>query len=162
MGDFQLTARHDEFANGPGRGASGFLDNIRNHRAFPEAIAVEHGVDKRSGQELQIVQAFSSVEVSERIIRSADIKDLVGGMLSAQEEVGRSAEILEGARQKKGGSLFGNWWRDRDDKLQDARRGMSRGRGRRGRIRPSADRRSRPSSRFVRLQRPPRRAPTGR
>lgn len=67
------------------------------------------------------MQAFSSVEVSEQIIRSADIKGLVGGMLSAQDEVGRSAEELERARQeKKGGSLIGNWWKDRDDKLQDA------------------------------------------
>ncbi|MEE4462430.1 hypothetical protein V2S84_09960 [Azotobacter chroococcum] len=82
---------------------------------------MEHDADKRSGQELQIVQAFSSVEVSEQIIRSADIKGLVGGMLSAQDEVGRSAEELERARQeKKGGSLIGNWWKDRDDKLQDA------------------------------------------
>lgn len=82
---------------------------------------MEHDADKRSGQELQIVQAFSSVEVSEQIIRSVDIKELVGGMLSAQDEVGRSAEELERARQeKKGGSLIGNWWKDRDDKLQDA------------------------------------------
>ncbi|MFB8831097.1 hypothetical protein ACE0DR_21435 [Azotobacter sp. CWF10] len=80
-----------------------------------------HDEDRRSGQELQIVQAFSSVEVSEQIIRSADIKELVGGMLSAQDEVGRSAVELERARQeKKGGSLLGNWWRDHDDKLQDA------------------------------------------
>ncbi|SER27023.1 hypothetical protein SAMN04244573_03246 [Azotobacter beijerinckii] len=82
---------------------------------------MDHDEDKRSGQELQIVQAFSSVEVSERIIRSADIKELVGGMLAAHDEVGRSAEELERARQeKKGGSLIGNWWKERGDKLQDA------------------------------------------
>lgn len=82
---------------------------------------MDHDEDKRSGQELQIVQAFSSVEVSEQIIRSADIKELVGGMLAAHDEVGRSAEELERARQeKKGGSLIGNWWKERGDKLQDA------------------------------------------
>ena len=82
---------------------------------------MEHDADKRSGQELQIVQAFSSVEVSERTIRSADIKGLVGGMLAAQDEVGRSAEELERAhREKKDGSRIGNWWKQRDDKLQDA------------------------------------------
>ncbi|GAB3474705.1 coiled-coil domain-containing protein [Azotobacter salinestris] len=80
-----------------------------------------HDEDRRSGQELQIVQAFSSAEVSEQIIRSADIKELVGGMLSAQAEVGRSAEELEQARrEKKGGSLLGNWWKERGDKLLDA------------------------------------------
>lgn len=82
---------------------------------------MKHDEDRRSGQELQIVQAFSSMEVSERIIRSADIRELVGGMLSAQDEVGRNAEEVERARQeKKGGSLIGNWWKDRDDKLLDA------------------------------------------
>ncbi|WP_349616086.1 hypothetical protein [Azotobacter salinestris] len=80
-----------------------------------------HDEDRRSGQELQIVQAFSSAEVSEQIIRAADIKELVGGMLSAQAEVGRSAEELEQARrEKKGGSLLGNWWKERGDKLLDA------------------------------------------
>lgn len=81
-----------------------------------------HDENRRSGQELQIVQAFSSAEVSEQIIRAADIKELVGGMLSAQAEVGRSAEELEQARrEKKGSSLLGNWWRERGDKLLDAR-----------------------------------------
>lgn len=82
---------------------------------------MEQDADKRNGQELQIVQAFSSVEVSERLIRSADIKGLVGGMLAAQDEVGRSAEELERVhREKKDGSRVGNWLNKRDDKLQDA------------------------------------------
>lgn len=82
---------------------------------------MDHDEDKQGGQELQIVQAFSSVKVPERIVRSADIKALVGGMLAAQDEVGRSAEELERVRQeKKGGTIIGNWWKDRDNRVQDA------------------------------------------
>lgn len=82
---------------------------------------MKYDEDRRNGQGLQIVQAFSSMEVSEQIIRSADIRELVGGMLSAQDEVGRSVEEVERARrERKGGSLIGNWWKDRDDKLLNA------------------------------------------
>lgn len=82
---------------------------------------MKYDEDRRNGQGLQIVQAFSSMEVSEQIIRSANIRELVGGMLSAQDEVGKSVEEVERARrERKGGSLIGNWWKDRDDKLLNA------------------------------------------
>lgn len=74
-----------------------------------------------SKQELEIVQAFSSVTVPERVIRDSNIKDLIHGMTAEQETVLADAKRLERLRQeKKDGNFLGNWWNDRDDKVQDA------------------------------------------
>lgn len=71
-------------------------------------------------QELEIIQAFSSVNVPERIIRDSNIKDLIKGMTAEQETVQADAKRLERLRQeKKDGNFVGNWWNDRDDKVQD-------------------------------------------
>ncbi|MDC7698314.1 hypothetical protein [Vogesella indigofera] len=82
-------------------------------------------------QELQIIQAFSSVDVPERIIRDSNIKDLIHGMTAEQEAVQSDAKRLERLRQeKKNGNFIGNWWNDRDDKVQDAQIDLNKSIGR--------------------------------
>lgn len=72
-------------------------------------------------QELEIIHAFSSVEVPEKIIRDSNIRELILGMRTEQEAVQTDAQRLERLRQeKKEGNFFGNWLNDRDDKVQDA------------------------------------------
>ncbi|WP_375576328.1 hypothetical protein [Paracidovorax oryzae] len=82
-------------------------------------------------QELQIVQAFSSVDVPERIIRDSNIKELLRGMTAEQDAVQSDAKRLERLRQeKKDGNFIGNWWNDRDDKVQDAQIDLNKSIGR--------------------------------
>ena len=82
-------------------------------------------------QELQIIQAFSSVDVPERIIRDSNIKELIHGMTAEQEAVQSSSQRLERLRQeKKDGNFLGNWWSDRDDKVQDAQIDLNKSIGR--------------------------------
>jgi hypothetical protein len=79
------------------------------------------GMTVLNKQELQIIQAFSSVDVPERIIRDSNIKELLHGMTAEQDAVQSHARRLERLRQeKKDGNFIGNWWNDRDDKVQDA------------------------------------------
>ncbi|MDH0445070.1 hypothetical protein N7388_15520 [Stutzerimonas stutzeri] len=82
-------------------------------------------------QELQIIQAFSSVDVPERIIRDSNIKELLHGMTAEQDAVQSDAQRLERLRQeKKDGNFIGNWWNDRDDKVQDAQIDLNKSIGR--------------------------------
>lgn len=86
---------------------------------------------KLNTHELQIIQAFSSVDVPERIIRESNIRDLLHGMLSEQHAVQSDAQRLERLRQeKKEGNFIGNWWHDRDDKVQDAQIDLNKSIGR--------------------------------
>jgi hypothetical protein len=72
-------------------------------------------------QDLQIVEAFSSVSVPEQIIRQSNIRELVQGMTDAQASVQSTTSKLERARrEQKEGNFLGNWWNDRDDAVQDA------------------------------------------
>lgn len=82
-------------------------------------------------QELQIIEAFSSANIPERIIRDSNIKGLIQGMLAEQAAVNASAEQLEKLRQeKKEGNLFSNWWEDRDEKIQDTHLSLNQAIGR--------------------------------
>ncbi len=72
-------------------------------------------------QDLQIVEAFSSVSVPEQIYRQSNIGELVQGMTDAQASVQSTTSKLERARrEQKEGNFFGNWWNDRSDAVQDA------------------------------------------
>jgi hypothetical protein len=72
-------------------------------------------------QELEIIHAFSSVEIPEKIIRDSNIRELIHGMRTEQEAVRTDAQKLERLRQeKKEGNFIGNMWHGRDDKVQDA------------------------------------------
>ena len=72
-------------------------------------------------QELQIIQAFSSADVPERIMRESNIKELIESMIAGQDSVQSKTRDLERLRQeKKEGNLIGNWWNDRGDKVEDA------------------------------------------
>lgn len=82
-------------------------------------------------QELQIIQAFSSVDVPERIFRESNIKELIHGMTAEQEAVQSDARRLERLRQeKKDGNFIGNLWNGRDDKVQDAQIDLNKSIGR--------------------------------
>jgi hypothetical protein len=82
-------------------------------------------------QELQIIQAFSSLDVPERIIRDSNIKELLQGMLAEQDAIQSDARRLERLRQeKKDGNFIGNWLKDRDDKVQDAQIDLNKSIGR--------------------------------
>jgi len=75
----------------------------------------------KSSQELQIVQAFSSLEVPERIIRESNIKELLHGLNADQEKVLSEADRLNRLRgEKKDGNFVGNWFHGRSDKIQEA------------------------------------------
>lgn len=77
-------------------------------------------------QELQIIQAFSMVTVPERILRDSNVKELIRSMIDEQDKVQKNAHNLDQARQeKKEGNFIGNWWNDRDDKVQEAQLDLS-------------------------------------
>ncbi len=72
-------------------------------------------------QELEIIQTFSSADVPESVIRASNIKGLIHGMNAAQKAVKLNTKRMESLRQdEKDGNFVGNWWNDRDDKVQDA------------------------------------------
>lgn len=82
-------------------------------------------------QEMAIIQAFSSVDVPERIIRESNIKELIIGMSADQDSVQSDARRLERLRkEKKEGNFIGNWWNDRDDEVQDAQIDLNKSIGR--------------------------------
>jgi hypothetical protein len=88
-------------------------------------------VNAPNKQELQIVQAFSSISVPEKVIRDSNIKELVQEMLGEQDAVQGNADKLERLRrEKRDGNFLGNWWNDRDDKVQDAQLDLSTSIGR--------------------------------
>jgi len=82
-------------------------------------------------QELQIIRAFSSVDVPERVLRDSNIKELIKGMVDDQDTVQSDAQRLERLRQeKKDGNIIGNWWNDREDNVQDAQIDLNKSIGR--------------------------------
>lgn len=82
-------------------------------------------------QELQVIQAFSAVDLPERIFRESNIKELIAGMTAEQETVQASAKKLDRLRQEqKEGNVVSNWWKDRDDLLQDAQIDLNKSIGR--------------------------------
>jgi len=82
-------------------------------------------------QEMQIVQVFSAMTVPEKLFKDSNIKNLIQNMIKEQDAVAANARLLESARQdKRDGNFVGNWWNDRDDKVQDAQLELSTSIGR--------------------------------
>lgn len=76
--------------------------------------------------ELEIIQAFSTVTVPERILRDSNVKELIRSMVDEQDKVQNNARNLEKARQdKKDGNFFGNLTNGRADKVQEAQLDLS-------------------------------------
>lgn len=74
-----------------------------------------------NNQELQVVRAFSSVDLPEAIFKSSNIKDLIIAMAASQRTVGNQAEKLEQLRkEKKDANFISNYWHDRNDGIQEA------------------------------------------
>lgn len=77
--------------------------------------------------ELQIIQAFSTVIIPERILRENNVKELIRSMVDEQDNVQNNARNLENARQeKKDGNFFGNIANGRADKVQEAQLNLSK------------------------------------
>lgn len=88
-------------------------------------------MNARNTQELQIVEAFSAISVPEKIMQESNIKELVQAIVGEQEAVRGNAASLERLRREKSdGNFFGNWWNDRDDKVQEAQLTLSSSIGR--------------------------------
>lgn len=86
---------------------------------------------RASKQELQIVEAFSSVDVPAEVLRASNIRELIQGMTAEQDAVKSTAKRLEELRQEqKDGTFLGNWWHNRDDKVQDAQLDLNKSIGR--------------------------------
>ena len=84
-------------------------------------------VSSLNNQELQVVQAFSSVNLPEEIFKSSNMKDLIDGMISDQGAVENNARKLERLRQeKKDGNFFSNMLNNRNDHIQDAQIDLGR------------------------------------
>ncbi|GKV76952.1 hypothetical protein PEC106568_21260 [Pectobacterium carotovorum subsp. carotovorum] len=82
-------------------------------------------------QELQVIQAFSSADLPERLFRDSNIKELISGMTEEQQTVQKSAKHLDHLRQEqRDGNFITNWWNDRDDLLQDAQIDLNKSIGR--------------------------------
>lgn len=78
-------------------------------------------MENKNRNELEIIEAFSSVNIPERFIKESNIKDLVNNITKTQEDLRKRTARLDNLREeKKDGNFFGNWWNDRDDKIQDA------------------------------------------
>jgi len=84
-------------------------------------------VSESHPQELQIIQAFSTVTVPDRILRDSNVKELIRSMIDEQDKVQNNARNLDKARQeKKDGNIIGNWWNDRGDNVQEAQLDLSK------------------------------------
>ncbi|MDA8480858.1 hypothetical protein NNO04_19415 [Citrobacter sp. Awk 4] len=82
-------------------------------------------------QELQVIQAFSSADLPERLFRDSNIKELISGMTEEQQTVQKSAKDLDRLRrEQRDGNFITNWWNDRDDVLQDAQIDLNKAIGR--------------------------------
>ncbi|WP_147197157.1 hypothetical protein [Pantoea sp. CCBC3-3-1] len=82
-------------------------------------------------QELQVIQAFSSADLPERVFRDSNIKELISGMTEEQQTVQKSAKDLDRLRrEQRDGNFITNWWNDRDDVLQDAQIDLNKAIGR--------------------------------
>ncbi|GKW01434.1 hypothetical protein PEC301877_02490 [Pectobacterium carotovorum subsp. carotovorum] len=82
-------------------------------------------------QELQVIQAFSSADLPERLFRDSNIKELISGMTEDQQTVQKSAKDLDRLRrEQRDGNFITNWWNDRDDLLQDAQIDLNKSIGR--------------------------------
>lgn len=80
-----------------------------------------------NNQELQVVEAFSSVNLPEEIFKSSNMKDLINGILSDQGTVENNTHNLERLRQeKRDGNFISNWWHNRNDGIQDAQIDLSK------------------------------------
>ncbi|WP_205951881.1 hypothetical protein [Pantoea stewartii] len=82
-------------------------------------------------QELQVIQAFSSADLPERVFRDSNIKELITSMTEEQQTVQKSAKDLDRLRrEQRDGNFITNWWNDRDDLLQDAQIDLNKSIGR--------------------------------
>jgi len=84
-----------------------------------------------SKHDLQIVQAFSSLDVPERIIRDSNIKELINSIISENDSVESNAQRLERLRQKKkDGNFLSNFIDGVDGDIQSSQLDLNQSIGR--------------------------------
>jgi hypothetical protein len=71
--------------------------------------------------ELQIVEAFSTVELPQQIFAAGKIPELIQRMADARSEIDDDGARLSRLRREKAdGNFVTNWWNDLDDRIQSA------------------------------------------
>lgn len=79
-----------------------------------------------TGKEIQIVTALSSINFSENLIDSSNIKDLIKKLTDANQKTQNVTENLQKIRQEREESNFlSNWWNNAEDKIKDAQIDLS-------------------------------------
>lgn len=74
-----------------------------------------------SANELQVVQAFSTITIPEQIVRDSNIRELIDGMMAETTAVKDGSSRLERLRQEMNdGNFVTNLWNDLDDKVKAA------------------------------------------
>lgn len=78
-------------------------------------------MDKRKKQELIIVNAISQMVIPSDAFENSEFKEIISNFKEAQNKVDSDLCDIERTRNEvKDGSVIGNWWNNRKDKLQDA------------------------------------------
>lgn len=79
-----------------------------------------------STQEQQIVQAFSSIDIPDKIFRESKVKELVQDINAESNNTQSKNRHLERLRKAKSDNGFvSNWWNGQDDKIQEAQLDLS-------------------------------------
>ncbi len=79
-----------------------------------------------STQEQQIVQAFSSIDIPEKIFRESKVKELIQEINTESNNTGIKNRHLERLRKEKSDNGFvSNWWNGQDDRIQEAQLELS-------------------------------------
>ncbi|WP_110649539.1 hypothetical protein [Salinicola peritrichatus] len=79
-----------------------------------------------STQEQQIVQAFSSINIPNRIFRESKVKELIHDINTESKNTQSKNQRLKRLRKEKSdGNFVSNWWNGQDDKIQEAQLDLS-------------------------------------
>jgi|GEM_PF-5793551 len=74
-----------------------------------------------TGKEIQIVTALSRADLSESVIGSSCVKELIGAVVDAQNQTQSANDALQRARNEKSSqNVLSNWWNNTEDKIKDA------------------------------------------
>lgn len=71
--------------------------------------------------EVDIVEVLAQIHLPEHIVHASRIRDLLSDIITANAAVSDGAARLDQVRQeKKDGDFIGNWWNEREERIQEA------------------------------------------
>ena len=71
--------------------------------------------------EVDIVEVLAQIHLPEHIVHASRIRDLLSDIIMANAAVSDGAARLDQIRQeKKDGDFIGNWWNEREERIQEA------------------------------------------